>query len=116
VSLHQYLLALRARFGVFAALLLASVVAATVVSLLLPKSYRATVSLLVDKKDEQSLTDLLHKKLEEVDAIQKFLKDHEKANKKEDKKPEGMSTFQLASLFMVFALVAPLYLRILIGH
>ena len=55
MSLHQYLLALRARFGVFAALLLASVVAATVVSLLLPKSYRATVSLLVDKKDEQSL-------------------------------------------------------------
>ena len=55
MSLHQYLLALRARFGVFAALFLATVAAATVVTLLLPKSYLATTSLLVDKKDEQSL-------------------------------------------------------------
>ena len=55
MSLHQYLLALRARFSVFAVLLLATVAAATVVSLLLPKSYRATTSLLVDRKDEQSL-------------------------------------------------------------
>jgi len=51
--------ALRARFGVFAVALGVTVVAATVISLLLPKSYRATVSLLVDTKDEQSLSNTL---------------------------------------------------------
>ena len=55
MSLHQFLLALRARRGTFALLFLATVVVVTVVSLLLPKTYVATVSLLVDRKDEQSL-------------------------------------------------------------
>ena len=55
MSLHQYLLALRARFGVFALLVLATIAAATLVSLLLPKSFVATTSLLVDRKDDQSL-------------------------------------------------------------
>jgi polysaccharide biosynthesis transport protein len=55
MSLHQYFLALRARAGVFALLLLATVVIVAVVSVLLPKTYLATVSLLVDQKDEQSL-------------------------------------------------------------
>jgi chain length determinant protein EpsF len=59
VSIHQFLLALRARFGVFATLLAATVLAATVASFLLPKTYRATVSLLVDAKDEQSLSNAL---------------------------------------------------------
>jgi chain length determinant protein EpsF len=53
------LLALRARFGVFATLLTTTVVAATVASFLLPKTYRATVSLLVDAKNEQSLSNVL---------------------------------------------------------
>jgi len=59
VTIHQFLLALRARFGVFALVLVTTVLAATVVSLLLPKSYKATVSLLVDAKDEQSLSSAL---------------------------------------------------------
>jgi polysaccharide biosynthesis transport protein len=56
---HQFLLALRARFGVFAVALVATVLAATVASFLFPKTYRATVSLLVDAKDEQSLSNVL---------------------------------------------------------
>src|SRR6202171_2196695 len=37
-------------------MLLATVLAATLASLLLPKSYKATVALLVDAKEEQSLS------------------------------------------------------------
>jgi uncharacterized protein involved in exopolysaccharide biosynthesis len=59
VSLRQFLLALRARFGVFLLSLATVIFAATLASLLLPKSYRATVSLLVDAKDEQSMGDSL---------------------------------------------------------
>jgi uncharacterized protein involved in exopolysaccharide biosynthesis len=59
VSIQQFLLALRARFGVFSLALAATVLAAAVTSLLLPKSYKATVSLLVDAKDEQSLSNVL---------------------------------------------------------
>jgi chain length determinant protein EpsF len=59
VNIQQFLLALRARFGVFILVLAATVLAATVVSLLLPKTYKATVSLLVDAKDEQSLSNVL---------------------------------------------------------
>jgi succinoglycan biosynthesis transport protein ExoP len=56
VNLKLLFSALRARFGVFALLLLTTVIAATVVSLRLPKSYRATASLLLDaNRDEQSL-------------------------------------------------------------
>src|SRR5229473_3501966 len=61
MNLHQFLLALRARFGVFFMVFAATVLAATAVSLLLPKSYKATASLLVDaNKDEQSLSNVLH--------------------------------------------------------
>ncbi len=56
MNLQQFLLALRARFGVFVLVLAATVLAATAVSLVLPKSYKATVSLLIDAKDEQSLS------------------------------------------------------------
>ncbi|HMH18134.1 MAG TPA: chain length determinant protein EpsF [Burkholderiales bacterium] len=55
MSIHQFLLALRARFSVFATLLAATVLAAAAVSFLLPKTYRATASLLVDAKEEQSM-------------------------------------------------------------
>jgi len=54
VSLHQFLLALRARVRIFALLLLATIVTVAAVSLLLPKKYVATVSLLVDRKDDSS--------------------------------------------------------------
>ncbi|TMG77076.1 MAG: chain length determinant protein EpsF [Betaproteobacteria bacterium] len=61
MNLQQFLLALRARFGVFAVVLAATVLATTAVSLLLPKSYKATASLLVNpNKDEQSLSNVLH--------------------------------------------------------
>lgn len=50
---------MRARFSVFALLLAVAVLAAGAVSLMLPKSYTATVSLLVDAKDEQSLSNVL---------------------------------------------------------
>jgi chain length determinant protein EpsF len=59
VSLVLFLSALRARFGVFAWALVVTVVAATVVSLVLPKTYKATTSLLADAKDEQSLSNVL---------------------------------------------------------
>lgn len=55
MNLQQFLLALRARFWVFALSLTATVLAATAVSLVLPKTYRATASLLVDAKEEQSM-------------------------------------------------------------
>jgi polysaccharide biosynthesis transport protein len=55
MNLYQFLSALRARFGVFALLLLVTVLTASAVSFMLPKSYTATVSLLVDAREEQSL-------------------------------------------------------------
>lgn len=59
MSLDLFLSALRARISVFAAVLAVTVLAATVVSLLMPETYRATASLLVDAKDEQSLSNAL---------------------------------------------------------
>ena len=55
MNFHQFLLALKGRIWVFLALLAATVVAALAVTLLLPKTYEATVSVLVDNRDEQSL-------------------------------------------------------------
>src|SRR5262245_8901664 len=55
MTLRQILLALRARIGVFTTVLLVTIAAAAAVSLLLPRTYKATVSLLVDSKDEQTL-------------------------------------------------------------
>jgi protein tyrosine kinase modulator len=60
MSIQQFLLALRARLGLLILILAATVLAAAAVSLLIPKSYKATVSLLVDtNKDEQSLSNSL---------------------------------------------------------
>src|SRR5436190_16221371 len=56
MNLHQFLLALRGRLWVFLSLAGATVLAAVVVTLLMPKTYESTVSLLVDTRDEQSLT------------------------------------------------------------
>ena len=55
--MNQYLLlsALRARYRLFLFILGATVLATTVVSLLLPKSYVSTVALTLDNKDEQSI-------------------------------------------------------------
>lgn len=59
MSPQQFLLALRARIGVFAVVLAATMLVATLASLLLPKSYKAMVSLMVDAKDEQSMNNPL---------------------------------------------------------
>ncbi len=59
MTIEQFLLALRGRFAAFAVVLLATVLVATLASLLLPKSYKASVALLVDAKDEQSLSNAL---------------------------------------------------------
>ena len=69
MSLQQFLLALRARFGVFALVLGATILAATVVSLVLPKTYKATVSLVVDAKEEQSLSNVLHPLMAPLERI-----------------------------------------------
>lgn len=55
MTIHQFLLAVRGRLWVFLSLLVATVLAAVVVTLLLPKTYEATASILVDNRDEQSI-------------------------------------------------------------
>lgn len=59
MNLDLFLATLRARGGVFTLVLVVTVLAAAVVSLLLPETYRATAALLVDVKDEQSLSNVL---------------------------------------------------------
>jgi len=59
VNLTLFLSALRARLGVFVMAFGVTVMAATALTLMLPKSYRATVSLVVDTKDEQSLSNVV---------------------------------------------------------
>jgi chain length determinant protein EpsF len=55
-----FLMVLRARFGLFALAVCATLVATAVVTLMLPKSYRATASLVIDRRDSQSLNDALN--------------------------------------------------------
>lgn len=50
------LAALRARYRLFLLIFAVTVLAATLISLVMPKTYVATVSLLVDGRDEQSMT------------------------------------------------------------
>jgi succinoglycan biosynthesis transport protein ExoP len=59
MNLYQFLSALRARAGLFAFLLLTTVAVATAVSYILPKIYTATVSLLLDAQEQQSLSTAL---------------------------------------------------------
>jgi chain length determinant protein EpsF len=56
MNFHQFLLALKGRFWVFLSLMAATVLAAIVVTILMPKTYDATVSVLVDNRDEQVIT------------------------------------------------------------
>src|SRR5712692_3301998 len=60
MNLYLFLSTLRARFGVFAFLLAVTVLATIAASMLLPKTYTAMVSLLVDAKEEQSLSNVLY--------------------------------------------------------
>ena len=59
MNFHQFLLALRGRIWVFLALLGATVFAAIVVTILMPKTYDATASVLVDNRDEQMINQQL---------------------------------------------------------
>lgn len=59
MNIHQFLLALRGRFWVFLSLLVATVAAAVLVTVALPKTYDSTVAILVDNRDEQSLSGTL---------------------------------------------------------
>jgi polysaccharide biosynthesis transport protein len=56
VNFYLLMSALRARSGVFALVLLVTILVTAVVSVLLPKKYVATASLLADSRDEQSMT------------------------------------------------------------
>jgi succinoglycan biosynthesis transport protein ExoP len=53
---QQFLRALRARFGVFVLVLAATMAAAAATSLMLPRTYKATAALLMDARNEQSLS------------------------------------------------------------
>lgn len=70
MNLHQFLLALRGRLWVFVSLLGATIVAAIVVTLLMPKTYESSVALLVDNRDEQSLSGTLPNPRDRVGFMQ----------------------------------------------
>jgi chain length determinant protein EpsF len=70
MTFTQFLLALRGRIWVFLALLVATVGAAAVVTMLMPKQYQATVSLLLDNRDEQSLNGTLPSSRERLGYMQ----------------------------------------------
>ena len=55
MTFQQFLLALRGRWKIFVALLGATVVAAFLVTLVMPKTYEAVTSVLVDAKDDQMI-------------------------------------------------------------
>ena len=55
MTFQQFLLALRGRWTVFLALLGATVLAAFLVTLVMPKTYEAVASVLVDAKDDQMI-------------------------------------------------------------
>jgi chain length determinant protein EpsF len=55
MSFHQFLLALKGRFWIFISLLVATVLAAIVVTIIMPKTYEATASVLVDNPDNQMI-------------------------------------------------------------
>src|SRR5258706_9674453 len=56
MALHQFLLALRGRFWIFASIAGATFLTVVVVTLLMPRTYEGVVSILADIKDEQMLT------------------------------------------------------------
>src|SRR5688572_4827358 len=56
MDLNQFLLALRARRKAFAMVMAAVIVAALAVALVVPKRYVSTATILIDARDEQSLT------------------------------------------------------------
>ena len=70
MTFHQFLLALKGRIWVFLALLAATVFAAIVVTILMPKTYQATVSVLVDNRDEQMINQQVMRPRESMGYMQ----------------------------------------------
>ena len=71
MSLQLFLSALRARFALFATVVAAAALTALLVSLLLPKTYKATALVLADaNKDEQSLSTVLVPPRERIGYMQ----------------------------------------------
>jgi len=71
MSLQLFLSALRARLALFATVVAAAVLTALLVSLLLPKTYKATALVLADaNKDEQSLSTVLVPPRERIGYMQ----------------------------------------------
>jgi succinoglycan biosynthesis transport protein ExoP len=56
MDLNQFILALRARRKAFALVMIATIVTAIAVALIVPKRYVSTTTILVDSRDEQSLS------------------------------------------------------------
>src|SRR5918992_4395444 len=56
MDLNQFILALRARRKAFVIALAATIVTAIAVALIVPKKYVATATLLVDARDEQTMS------------------------------------------------------------
>jgi succinoglycan biosynthesis transport protein ExoP len=56
MDFNQFLLALRARRKAFVMTLIATVIAAVAVALIVPKRYVSTATLLIDARDEQSMS------------------------------------------------------------
>src|SRR5215213_9578106 len=56
MDLNQYLLALKARKKAFVTVLAVTVFTAVVVALLIPKRYDATATVLIDARDEQTMS------------------------------------------------------------
>jgi succinoglycan biosynthesis transport protein ExoP len=59
MNLETFIAAMRARIGAFLTVLFVTVLGAAVVSMVMPKSYRATASVIADVKDEQSFSNVL---------------------------------------------------------
>jgi hypothetical protein len=57
------------------------------------------------------MSTLIHKEIAKAEALLKLLKDYEKANKKDDKKPEGMSLANVATIFMLSFPIALLVIK-----
>src|SRR5688572_4393130 len=70
MDLNQFLLALRARRKAFAMVMAAVIVAALAVALVVPKRYVSTATILIDARDEQSLTAARMSPRERVGYIQ----------------------------------------------
>jgi chain length determinant protein EpsF len=60
MDLSQYLLALKARRKVFVMVLAATVITAVLVAFIIPKRYDAIATVLIDSRDEQTMSPLAH--------------------------------------------------------